>query len=69
MGFSVRFNLCTVSGVSSGSVGVQTPPPPQEIPKALQNSAKLNPIVKTVKKLLNLGRQHPKMFGKKAVKF
>jgi len=24
-------------------------PPPPEIPKALQNSAKLNPIVKTVK--------------------
>ena len=44
---------------------VQTPPP--EIPKALQNRAKLNPIVKTVKKLLNLGRQHHKMFGKMAV--
>ena len=29
-------------------VGVQPPPPP-EIPKALQNRAKLNPIVKTVK--------------------
>ena len=28
--------------------GVQTPPPP-EIPKALQNRAKLIPIVKTVK--------------------
>jgi len=40
-----------------------------EIPKAFQNCAKLNPIVKTVKKLLNLGSQHPKMFGKKAVKF
>ena len=25
------------------------PPPPSEIPKALQNRAKLNPIVKTVK--------------------
>ena len=49
-----------------GVWGVQPPP---EIPKALQNRAKLNPIVKTVKKLLNLGRQHPKMFGKKAVKF
>ena len=30
-----------------GGWGVQTPPP--EIPKALQNRAKLNPIVKTVK--------------------
>jgi len=35
------------------------------VPKALQNRAKLNPTVKTIKKLLNLGRQHPKMFGKK----
>ena len=43
--------------------------PPPEIPNALQNRAKLNPIVKTVKKLLNLGCQHTKMFGKKAVKF
>jgi len=51
--------------------GVQTPPPPHppEIPKVLQNLAKLNPIVKTVKKLLNLGCQHPKMVRKKAVKF
>jgi len=30
------------------SLGVQTLPPP-EIPKALQNRAKLNPILKTVK--------------------
>ena len=51
-----------------GGFGVFKLPPP-EIPKALQNRAKLNPIVKTVKKLLNLGRQHPKMFGKKTVKF
>ena len=29
--------------------GVQTPFPPTEIPKAPQNRAKLNPIVKTVK--------------------
>ena len=45
-------------------------PPPPEIPKALQNRPLLNPIpiVKTVKKLLNLGRQHPKMFGKKGSK-
>ena len=55
------------SGVPRGGSGVQTPPP--EIPKTLQNRAKLNPTVKTVKKMLNLGRQHPKMFGKKAVKF
>jgi len=53
---------------TDGSLGGFNPPLP-EIPKAPQNRAKLNPIVKTVKKLLNLGRQHPKMFGKKAVKF
>jgi len=60
------------SGVPMGvgvGVGVFNPAPPPEIPKALQNRAKLNPILKTVKKLLNLGSQHPKMFGKKAVKF
>jgi len=35
-------------GAYRGGVwGVQTPPP--EIPKALQNRAKLNPIVKSVK--------------------
>ena len=50
----------------SERLGCSNPPP--EIPKALQNRAKLDPIVKTVKKLLNLGRQHHKMFGKKAVK-
>jgi len=36
------------SGVPRGGFGVFEPPPP-EIPKALQNRAKLNPIVKTVK--------------------
>jgi len=30
-------------------LGCSTPRPPPEIPKALQNLAKLNPIVKTVK--------------------
>ena len=50
-----------------GGSGVQPPLP--EIPKVLQkNRAKLNPIVKTVKKLLNLGHQHTKMFGKKGSK-
>jgi len=38
--------------------------PLPEIPKALQNRTKLNTIVKTVKKLLNLGRQHLKMLEK-----
>ena len=35
------------SGVPRGGVGCSKPPPP-EIPKVLQNRAKLNPIVKTV---------------------
>ena len=59
--------LC--SGVPRGGVGLGDSTPPPEITKALQNRAKLNPIVKTVKKLLNLELQHPTMFGKKAVKF
>jgi len=42
--------------------------PASEISKALQNRAKLNQIVITVKNWPNLGRQHPKMFGKEAVK-
>jgi len=32
-----------------GGVQPPTPPPPPEIPKALQNRAKLDPIVKNVK--------------------
>ena len=51
-----------------GVWGVQTPPP-RNSEGPTKHRAKLNPIVKTVKKLLNLGCQHPKMFGKKAVKF
>ena len=45
--------------------GAQNPP---KIPKDLQNCAKLNQLWKLLK-LLNLGRQHTKMFGKKAAKF
>jgi len=48
--------------------GCSNPPPP-EIPKALQNRAQLNPIVKTVKKFLNVGRQRAKKFGNNGVKF
>jgi len=36
-----------VSGIRGGGLNHHHPPP--EIPKALQNRAKLNPIVKTVK--------------------
>ena len=56
-----------ISGVPRGGLGCSNPPP--DIPKALQNRAKLNPICENCKKLLNLGRQLLKMFGKKAVKF
>ena len=56
--------MCSDSGVTKG--GVQILPP--QIPKALQNRAKLNPSVKTVKNLLNLERQNPKIFGKKGSK-
>jgi len=39
---------CRTEG-EGGLGGVQPQPPPLEIPKALQNRAKLNPIVRTVK--------------------
>jgi len=44
--------FCDIKGRQwrpEGGLGVQTPPPPHEIPKALQNRVELNPIVKTVK--------------------
>ena len=44
-------------------------PPPRNSEGPPKNRAKLNPIVKTVKKkLLNLGHQHTKMFRKKGSK-
>jgi len=49
--------------------GVRSFNPPAQLSKALQNRAKINPIVKTVKKFLNLGCKHHKMFGKMAIKF
>ena len=48
--------------------GVFNPPPP-EIPKALQNCAKLNPIVKTVKNCWIEDANTPRCSEKKAVKF
>ena len=58
-----------VNGVPWGGLGSSTPLP-RNSEGPTKNRAKLNPIVKTVKKkLLNLGCQHTKMFGKKAVKF
>jgi hypothetical protein len=50
--FLIYVNTVVCSGVPTeggGGVGVFPPPPPPEIPKALQNRAKLNPIVKIVK--------------------
>ena len=63
----IQVSLTSNHGVPRGGVWGVRPPP--EIPKALQNRAKLNPICENCLKLLNLGRQHTKMFGKKAVKF
>jgi len=50
-----------------GVWGVQIPPP--EIQKALQNRTKAQPDLLKLLKIAELGRQRPKMFGKKAVKF
>jgi len=43
---TVLYTVAYRGGGGWGVLGVQTP---SEIPKALQNRAKLNPIVKTVK--------------------
>jgi len=51
-----------------GGFGVFKPPPP-EIPKALQNRYKLNPIVKTVKKIAEFRTPTPQNVLKKAVNF
>jgi len=40
-------------------------PPPPEIPKALQNRGKLNPIVKTVKKIAEFRTPTPQDVQKK----
>ena len=51
-----------------GVWGVQTPPPPRKFrrpSKIVPNSTRWWKLLKS----LNLGCQHPKMFGKKAVKF
>ena len=48
MGFIYMYEFVPrCSGVPRGGFGGFNPPP--EIPKALQNRAKINPIVKTVK--------------------
>ena len=45
----LRKNGNTMKQWRTEGVGWGDQPPPPEIPKALQNRAKLNPIVKTVK--------------------
>jgi len=45
----VPLNYPGRGGPGGGGVGAPPPPPPPEIPKALKNRAKLNPIVKTLK--------------------
>ena len=56
----------TVAYRGGGGLGVQIPPPKFRRPsKIVPNSTQLW----TLLILLNLGRQHPKIFGKKAVKF
>ena len=53
---------------TEGGFGIQTPPPPKfwRPSKIVPNSTRL---WKLLKKLLNLGRQNPKMFWKNSVKF
>jgi len=43
------FGLCAGGGGRGGGGGWGVQPSPPEIPKALQNRAKLNPIVKTLR--------------------
>ena len=50
-----------------GGLRVQTPPP--RYSEGSPKSCQTQPDCENCWKLLNLGRQHPKMFGKKAVKF
>jgi len=64
--FCVDIYLRMVAVVRGG--GVQTAPPP-EIPKALQNRAKLNPTVKTVKIAEFRKPTHQDVQKEKAVKF
>jgi len=51
-----------------GGGWVVSPPPPPEISKALQNRAKLNPIVKTVKNCWTWDANTPRCSGKKGSK-
>ena len=62
-----RALLCS-SGVPGGVSGVQTPPPPK-FRRPSKKSCQTQPDYENCfKKLLNLGRQHPKIFGKKGSK-
>jgi len=59
--------LCGIQWRTEGGFGGVQPPPP-EIPKALQNRAKLNPIVKMLK-IAEFRMPSPQDVRKKAVKF
>ena len=61
-------NKGIVSGVPRGGLGVQTLPLPRNS-EGPPKSCRTQPDCENCYKLLNLGSQHPKMFGKKLVKF
>ena len=76
-----RFSLCSASNQDGGRIfhetsvcsgvprrgvwGVQPPPKFRRPSKIVPNSTRFVKLLK----LLNFGRQHPKMFGKRPVKF
>ena len=62
------YSAIPTSGVPGGAGFRVFNPSPRNSEDPPKNRDQLNPIVNTVKKLLNLGRQHTKMFGKKTVK-
>jgi len=56
-------------GTGGGGLGGWFKPPPPEIPKALQNRAKLKPIVKKMLKIVEFRTPTPKSVRKKSNKF
>ena len=52
-----------------GGLGWGVQPPPPRNSEGPPKSCQTQPDRENCSKLLNLGRQHTKMFGKKAVKF
>ena len=67
-GIRLNIDIVTTSGVPRVGWGFNYPPPAPKFrrpSKIVQNSTRLWKLLK----LLNLGSQHSKMFGKKAVNF